>query len=60
MRGRDNGLSDYNTVRRSVGLPPITNWSQINPELYTERPEVIFDEERIERFFKGALQAIEL
>ncbi|GAB6033366.1 hypothetical protein CHUAL_013131 [Chamberlinius hualienensis] len=42
MRGRDNGLSDYNTVRKSVGLEPISNWSDINPTLYRERPE-LFD-----------------
>ncbi|KAH7985197.1 hypothetical protein HPB49_026557 [Dermacentor silvarum] len=33
MRGRDNGLPDYNTVRRHLGLPPITNWTQINEKL---------------------------
>jgi dual oxidase len=43
MRGRDNGLPDYNTVRRYFQLPPITNWSQINPSLYARKPE-IFDQ----------------
>lgn len=34
MRGRDNGLPDYNTVRKYFGLPRITNWSEINPDLF--------------------------
>lgn len=40
MRGRDNGLSDYNMVRKSFGLPPVTNFTQINPELANDRPEL--------------------
>lgn len=31
QRGRDHGLGDYNTVRRDFGLPPVTNFNQINP-----------------------------
>lgn len=34
MRGRDNGLPDYNTVRTYFGLPKLTNWSDINPTLF--------------------------
>ncbi|HTP26281.1 MAG TPA: peroxidase family protein, partial [Anaeromyxobacteraceae bacterium] len=35
QRGRDHGLADYNTTRRSYGLPPVSSFSQIttNPEL---------------------------
>lgn len=40
MRGRDNGLPDYNIVRRYFGLPVITNWSQINADLYGRKPEI--------------------
>ncbi len=40
MRGRDNGLPDYNTVRRCFGLPEVKNWSDINPQLYSQRPEL--------------------
>jgi len=29
QRGRDHGLADYNTVRRSYGLPAVTDVSQI-------------------------------
>lgn len=42
MRGRDNGLPDYNTVRKAFGLHPVTNWSDINPELFASDPD-IFD-----------------
>lgn len=42
MRGRDNGLPDYNEVRKCHGLPKLTNWADINPKLYAETPE-IFD-----------------
>ncbi|KAG8223936.1 hypothetical protein J437_LFUL003744, partial [Ladona fulva] len=40
MRGRDNGLPDYNSVRRSFGLEPVTEWSQINPRLHAKKPEL--------------------
>ena len=34
MRGRDNGLPDYNTVRNCFGLSMISNWTEINPDLF--------------------------
>ena len=40
MRGRDNGLPDYNTVRKCYGLPMVNSWSEINVEKYRETPEV--------------------
>ena len=40
MRGRDNGLPDYNTVRKCYGLPMINNWSEINHEKYKEHPDL--------------------
>lgn len=36
MRGRDNGLPDYNTVRKYFGLARVSNWSEINPILFKE------------------------
>lgn len=39
MRGRDNGLPDYNTVRKCFGLPKVSNWSEINPNLFQAEPE---------------------
>ncbi len=29
QRGRDHGLADYNTVRKAIGLTPVTSFSQI-------------------------------
>ena len=40
MRGRDSGLADYNTVRRFYGLGRVANWSDINPALYSEQPDL--------------------
>ena len=42
MRGRDNGLPDYNEVRKCHGLPKINSWQNINSKLFEESPE-IFD-----------------
>lgn len=41
MRGRDNGLADYNTVRKYFHLPPRKEWSEINPALFKSRPELL-------------------
>ncbi|GFG29965.1 hypothetical protein Cfor_11750 [Coptotermes formosanus] len=38
MRGRDNGLPDYNTVR-FVSL--VKEWMEINPPLFKKRPELL-------------------
>lgn len=40
MRGRDNGLPDYNTVRQAFKLPKITKWEDINPDLYSKQSEI--------------------
>ncbi|XP_063910993.1 dual oxidase isoform X1 [Zophobas morio] len=41
MRGRDNGLPDYNTVRSYYNLPKIEKWTDINPKLFEEKPELL-------------------
>ncbi|XP_003791842.1 dual oxidase 1 [Otolemur garnettii] len=33
QRGRDLGLPSYTKAREALGLPPITRWQDINPEL---------------------------
>jgi len=40
MRGRDNGLPDYNTVRLAFRLPRVTRWRDINPQLHQRQPEL--------------------
>ncbi|XP_069683631.1 dual oxidase [Periplaneta americana] len=41
MRGRDNGLPDYNTVRSYFRLPRIKEWTQINPPLFKKKPDLL-------------------
>lgn len=41
MRGRDNGLPDYNTMRVAYRLPPVREWTDINPGLFRKRPEIL-------------------
>lgn len=41
MRGRDNGLADYNTIRAYYGLQKKKNWNEINPELFDKKPELL-------------------
>lgn len=38
MRGRDDGLSDYNTARAAFNLPKRTSWQDINPTLFDQNP----------------------
>ena len=57
MRGRDNGLADYNTIRQYFNLPPITNWSQINPSLYERAPK-LFD--TLSRLYDNNLNNIDV
>ena len=40
MRGRDNGLPDFNEVRKCHGFPKYQSWQEINPRLYEEHPEI--------------------
>ena len=41
MRGRDNGLSDFNTARVAYNLPRYKNFRDINPTLFEARPELL-------------------
>lgn len=38
MRGRDNGLPDYNSARAAFNLPPKENFNAISPELFERSP----------------------
>lgn len=57
MRGRDNGLADYNTVRRAFQLPSITNWTDINPVLGKTMPS-LFDD--LSTLYQNRLDNIDL
>lgn len=41
MRGRDNGLPDYNTARQHFGLEKVKTWNDINPKLFESKPELL-------------------
>lgn len=41
MRGRDNGLPDYNTARVHLKLSKRRTWNEINPELFNKNPELL-------------------
>jgi dual oxidase len=41
MRGRDNGLPDYNTARQAYKLPRKNSWEEINPSLFETKPEIL-------------------
>ncbi|RWS08349.1 dual oxidase-like protein, partial [Dinothrombium tinctorium] len=56
MRGRDNGLPDYNTVRKVFGLKAV-NWSEINSDLYKTQPEM-FDS--LYQMYGGKIDDIDL
>lgn len=57
MRGRDNGLADYNTIRQYFNLPRISNWSQINPQLYERSPKLF---ETLSRLYSNNLDNIDV
>ena len=57
MRGRDNGLPDYNTVRKCFGLPMISNWTEINPALFKAHPEIL---EKLEHIYGSDLRNVDL
>ncbi|XP_051898554.1 dual oxidase 2-like [Pristis pectinata] len=64
QRGRDNGLPSYNQARKALDLQPVTNWSEINTELYRENPQLINqlaalynnDISKLEMFVGGMLE----
>ncbi|KAL0122393.1 hypothetical protein PUN28_007246 [Cardiocondyla obscurior] len=41
MRGRDNGLPDYNTARVRFKLAKRNTWNEINPELFNKNPSLL-------------------
>ena len=67
MRGRDNGLPDYNTVRQYYMLPRVSNWSEINTNLYHkdrqlfDKLEEVYGQERrmdnIDLYIGGMLES---
>ncbi len=45
QRGRDHGLSDYNSIREAIGLARVTNWSEITSDpVMAEALAMIYDD----------------
>uniref|UniRef100_A0A8D9F2V0 Dual oxidase n=2 Tax=Cacopsylla melanoneura TaxID=428564 RepID=A0A8D9F2V0_9HEMI len=62
MRGRDNGLADYNTVRASFNLKKLKSWNDleaINPSLFKEAhgKELL---KRLKRSYRNSIDNIDL
>ncbi|XP_049777239.1 dual oxidase [Schistocerca cancellata] len=57
MRGRDNGLPDYNTVRSYFRLPRIKEWSHINRKLFAARPDLL---RRLASVYNNRLDNVDL
>ncbi|KAL1137627.1 hypothetical protein AAG570_009323 [Ranatra chinensis] len=57
MRGRDNGLPDYNTVRACFHLPKQKKWSEINPDLFKKQPEL---EQKLAEAYDNAIDNVDL
>lgn len=57
MRGRDNGLPDYNTVRKCFHLDVVERWEDINPDLYADHPDLL---ESLRDLYRGDLMNVDL
>ncbi|XP_013145053.1 PREDICTED: dual oxidase [Papilio polytes] len=57
MRGRDNGLPDYNTARTYFGLPKIKTFNEINPVLFDNNPDLL---QRLVQAYDGKLDNIDV
>ncbi|XP_047991381.1 dual oxidase isoform X1 [Leguminivora glycinivorella] len=57
MRGRDNGLPDYNTAREYFGLKKVKTFNEINPELFENNPELL---QRLIQVYEGRLDNIDV
>ncbi|XP_073969944.1 dual oxidase isoform X3 [Rhodnius prolixus] len=57
MRGRDNGLPDYNTVRSFFRLSKHKKWSDINPDLFNSDPTL---EGKLSTAYGGSIDNIDL
>lgn len=57
MKGRDYGLPDYNTVRRTMGLEPKKSFEDVNVELSRTNPELM---EVFKRIHKNDLSTVDM
>lgn len=57
MRGRDNGLPDYNSARIAFNLAPKTSWHDIAPDLFDRNPGL---EQSLSDAYDGRLDNIDV
>ncbi|XP_065579570.1 dual oxidase-like isoform X2 [Artemia franciscana] len=57
MRGRDMGLSDYNSARKSFKLKPVKEWSEINPQLFKKEPKLF---ERLKELYNDDINNVDI
>ncbi|ELU06497.1 hypothetical protein CAPTEDRAFT_191097 [Capitella teleta] len=57
VRGRDHGLPDYNSARKTLGLPVITDWKDINPELYKTNAQIF---ERLAHLYNHSFNDLDI
>ena len=57
MRGRDNGLPDYNTVRKCFHLPVVEHWEAINPAMAAASPQIF---QKLKELYKDDLMNVDL
>ena len=57
MRGRDNGLPDYNTVRKCNNLPMVNDFAEINPTLNRTNPDIFV---KLAEAYNGKIDNIDL
>ena len=57
MRGRDYGLPDYNTARRAYKLNALHNWSDMNKDLFLEKPQMA---QRLQDLYQNEIENVDL
>uniref|UniRef100_A0A915J7Z2 NAD(P)H oxidase (H2O2-forming) n=1 Tax=Romanomermis culicivorax TaxID=13658 RepID=A0A915J7Z2_ROMCU len=57
MRGRDNGLMDYNSARKFFNLTIAKKWSDINPQLHKEDPKLF---ENLKTLYNDKIETLDV
>jgi dual oxidase len=57
MRGRDYGLPDYNTARRAYKLPGLSNWTDINKDLFEKKPDLA---QKLQDLYQNEINNVDL
>lgn len=55
--GRDYGLPDYNAARRAYKLNALSNWSDINKDLFHKKPEMV---QKLQDLYKDEIDNVDI